>query len=487
MSSILKTNALIKSITRRAFIPSSQETFTDEDFLEMATEEVNLGLVPLIQRMHEEHLVYFVDLPISDNIKNYPIPSRAHGNKLRDVALVDENGNIFEMHRYSLSEISDFSNVTSYVNNRGFYLQNNEVILSNFEPRVGESLRMYFYMRPNMLVTEDRGVEVTQISTVFETDQITQRSGSATSILLSSDEISGVIINTFTSSNVNLVLDKININEHGFSTNAKIVLSDSILNLANGTYFVIRIDKDNFKLSSTLGGPALDLISAGVGTSALTYIPVQKVVVTSPNHGLPNNSYLSILNSNSVPSIDGTHKVSIVDRDRFSINVEFLSPGTTAAWTKVIECSRFSISDTPKHFSNTDHFDFVQHVSPNKILKYEVPVNIYDQNNKTISFPIELVSGVSLGDYITAAEETIVPNIPTELHPILAQRVAIACLEAMGDEQNKQSAERKLAGMEKDAGTFLDNRVDGASQKIKSRHSPLVNTLDTYGRRNRRW
>jgi hypothetical protein len=35
-------------------IPSSQETFTDEDFLEMATEEVNLGLVPLIQRMHEE-------------------------------------------------------------------------------------------------------------------------------------------------------------------------------------------------------------------------------------------------------------------------------------------------------------------------------------------------------------------------------------------------------------------------------------------------
>jgi hypothetical protein len=57
----------------------------------------------------------------------------------------------------------------------------------------------------------------------------------------------------------------------------------------------------------------------------------------------------------------------------------------------------------------------------------------------------------------------------------------------MGDEQNKQSAERKLAAMEKDAGTFLDNRVEGAVQKIKSRHSPLVNTLNTLGRRNRRW
>jgi hypothetical protein len=41
--------------------------------------------------------------------------------------------------------------------------------------------------------------------------------------------------------------------------------------------------------------------------------------------------------------------------------------------------------------------------------------------------------------------------------------------------------------MEKDAGTFLDNRVEGALQKIKSRHSPLVNTLNTLGRRNRRW
>jgi len=57
----------------------------------------------------------------------------------------------------------------------------------------------------------------------------------------------------------------------------------------------------------------------------------------------------------------------------------------------------------------------------------------------------------------------------------------------MGDEQNKQSAERKLANMEKDANTFLDNRVDGANLKIKSRHSPLVNTLNTLGRRNRRW
>jgi hypothetical protein len=133
------------------------------------------------------------------------------------------------------------------------------------------------------------------------------------------------------------------------------------------------------------------------------------------------------------------------------------------------------------------YFDFVQNISPNKIIYYDVRINDVNQSLGIISFAAESIPDIEAGQYVTAAEETFVPNIPTELHPILAQRVAVACLEAMGDEQNKQSAERKLANMEKDAGTFLDNRVEGAQVKIKSRHSPLVNTLNTLGRRNRRW
>ena len=61
-------------------------------------------------------------------------------------------------------------------------------------------------------------------------------------------------------------------------------------------------------------------------------------------------------------------------------------------------------------------------------------------------------------------------------------RMAVSLLE-----QNKQSAERKLMQMERDAGTFLDNRVEGAQEKIRSRHSPLAQTLNGLGRRNRRW
>jgi hypothetical protein len=399
MSSILKTGDLIKSIKRRAFIPNSQESFTDEDLLRMATEEVNIGLVPLIQRMHEEHLIYYTDLQLVDGKKRYAIPSRAHGNKLRDVALVDENGNIFEMHRYSLNEISDFTNTTTYINNRGFYLENNDVILSNFDANDRMKLRIYFYMRPNHLVIESAGASVISIAETSEVDQINPKTG-------------------------------------------------AITNVTAGT----------------------------------------KTTFTSVNHGLVNGQLVQISGVNTIPSVDGFHEINIIDSDNFSVEFTTSSVGAlTGNFSSALTVKRLTLSALPAAFLQNNFFDFVQNVSPNKIIHYDRRFNSTNQVSKQISFIATDIPDVIVGSYITLAEETFVPNIPTELHPILAQRVAVSCLEAMGDEQNKQSAERKLAAMEKDAGTFLDNRVEGAMQKIKSRHSPLVNTLNTLGRRNRRW
>lgn len=399
MSSILKTGDLIRSIKRRAFIPNSQETFTDEDLLEMATEEVNIGLVPLIQRMHEEHLIYYIEIALEEGRKRYPIPARAHGNKLRDLALVDENDNVFEMHRYSLNEISDFTNTTTYINTRGFYLENNDVVITNFDVNIGNKLRLYFYMRPNHLVAESRGATIDDITLTQEVDQINPKSGSIVSII------------------------------------------------------------------------------AGTET-----------ILECPNHGLRNGSLVLISGTNTTPSIEGFHEISVIDSNFYSIAVSTTSVGAISGnYDAALNVKKLRLDTLPKDFLTNFHFDFVQNISPNKILNYDARVNSINQLSKEVSFPINEVSEVIIGSYINLAEETFVPNIPTELHPILAQRVAVTCLEAMGDEQNKQSAERKLAKMEQDAGTFLDNRVEGANQKIKSRHSPLVNTLNTLGRRNRRW
>lgn len=399
MSSILRTGDLIRSIKRRAFIPNSQETFTDEDLLEMATEEVNIGLVPLIQRMHEEHLIYYTEIELEQGRKRYPIPARAHGNKLRDVALIDENGNVFEMHRYSLNEISDFTNTTSYINTRGFYLENNDVVLNNFDVNIGNKLRFYFYMRPNHLVAEEKGATVESILSTREVNEINPKSGSITNIT------SGII-----------------------------------------------------------------------------------TTLQCSNHGLKSGDLVFISGTNTTPTIVGFHAISVINSNSYSIPVTTTAIGATSGnYALALEVKKLRLDSLPEQFLTASKFDFVQNISPNKILNYDAQINSINQLSNEISFPIEDVSEVVVGSYINLAEQTFVPNIPTELHPILAQRVAVTCLEAMGDEQNKQSAERKLAKMEQDAGTFLDNRVEGASQKIKSRHSPLVNTLNTLGRRNRRW
>jgi hypothetical protein len=91
----------------------------------------------------------------------------------------------------------------------------------------------------------------------------------------------GVISKTFVSANVNTGTDRITITGHGLATNDVVTLSGSILNLTNGTYFVIRIDANTIQLASTAGGPALDITSAGAGTATLTHTPAEPSVANS--------------------------------------------------------------------------------------------------------------------------------------------------------------------------------------------------------------
>jgi hypothetical protein len=260
---------------------------------------------------------------------------------------------------------------------------NNEVILVSEPQFVSQSLRMFFYLRPNSLVLPERSGTITQISNLTQTDNLNPASSSISNISLTG-------------------------------------------------------------------------------------------VVTSAAHGLSNSQKIEITGTDSTPSADGIYTVSIIDENSYTIDVALTIAATTGAWVKVIDCYVLALSQTPKHFSQDMLYDLVQNISPNKITNYDLECNSVDFTLKQVSIPMSAFSEAPVvGQYLTVAEETVVPNIPTELHPILAQRVAVACLEAMGDEQNKQSAERKLAQMELNGMTLIDNRTEGSQQKIKNRHSSL--------------
>jgi hypothetical protein len=156
-----------------------------------------------------------------------------------------------------------------------------------------------------------------------------------------------------------------------------------------------------------------------------------------------------------------------------------------------------TVDQIPSNFTANTLFDFTQANTPNRLYKFDVSASInsttntitIDPNlfvtppvNTDISVSVPPLSYLVVGDYITAAEESIVPQIPTELHPILAQAAAVACLEALGDTQGLQNAQNKLVAMEQGVLDLLDNRVESAQQKCNNLQSPLSQQRLRYRR-----
>jgi hypothetical protein len=82
-------------------------------------------------------------------------------------------------------------------------------------------------------------------------------------------------------------------------------------------------------------------------------------------------------------------------------------------------------------------------------------------------------SDLAIGDYVCVAKQSPVPQIPSEFHPILAQRVACAWLEAGGYREQLEAARGKLLAMEEAIGVLSSPRVDTGAKKLIARHSVL--------------
>lgn len=301
MAKPLKTDKLIRSIKRKAMIPQDQVTFDTDDFLEMINEEIQTTALSHLLTVHEEYLVYFVDVQFQAGQQSYEIPARAVGNRLRDVHYVDSNGDIIrEASRVSLEELMDYkyNNDSTYTGQ--VYIQNNKLVIIGAAPQSLASIRMYFYLSPSEVVRENETGTITSIDTV-----------------------SGIVT------------------------------------------------VDNF----------------------------------------------------------------------------------------------------PTKFSNTTTFDFVSSRNPNNVVSFDVDAVSTDSVTKSATFSLDdLPSDLKVGDYLCVAEETPVPQIPSELHPILAQRVAIYCLESLNDTEGITNAQRKLIEGEKATWDLVDNRIEGANQKMNNRH-----------------
>jgi hypothetical protein len=291
------TNSLIEAIKLKGMIPTSQNTIKTDDFITFINEEMDLGVLPHILAYHEDNLSRSELVPIVSGERRYAIPSRAIGNKIKDVYLQDSSGNLQELTRISNGDLADYNrDIETYPG--AFYLEGDSIVLLA-SPTSSQNLRFIYHLRPNRMVKEDRAAKIIAVD----------------------------------------------------GTKVNVASLPSVLTI----------------------GSKCDIIKA-----------------RSPH---------------SCGAID----VTIME------------------------------------------------------------VNSVSTNNHEIVLDANVASNVKVGDYINLAEETIIPQVPPELHGLLAQRVVARCLEALGDANGLQAANAKIAELEQKTGPLIDNRVENAPQKVKNR------------------
>lgn len=172
------TSDLLSIIKKKAFLPSTQSTFTDDDLLELATDEMRDNIVPIIMKTRGEYYLVFEDFTFGGTTPYIRIPSRAIGGALREVTLLQGD----EEYNIALKTIEDKPYQVNRGYTDGFYLQGNKIY-----PISGQSgtLRVYYFIRPSALVQTSASTQVVSIDRdtgVITTSAIPSAWGSSNTI-----------------------------------------------------------------------------------------------------------------------------------------------------------------------------------------------------------------------------------------------------------------------------------------------------------------
>lgn len=431
MARYLSTNLLIADVKRRGMLPSTQNTFTEEDFLAFANEEMDIGLVPHILSFHEDYLLISEDIALEPNISRYPLPHRSIGNKIRDVSYKDPSNTIFEMTRIFIEDEAYFQyGPLGSVNGplKAFYMEGNEIVLM---PDIGHSiyghLKVSYYIRPNQLVSESNVANVSAVD----------------------------------------------------YKNGLITIDTLPLSFSGETIFDITSSRSPHKLVGK------DLVPAAQNGIIFTFGTQQ---IYSIDGVLPS----AVQDSSYITLTDNTQTNTIIQNFWFDKTGTSIAPTVTGNLTRVDISASVTAIDVITAFTAA-----IAAYSPTYIIAtlvgntltiknagagVSVGANftVYDPNSTTGLTAITVQEGTNTlprniiaNDIFALSEQTIIPQIPVELHSMLSQRIAIRCLEALGDQNGLQAGMIKLAEMELKTASIIDNRVEGAPLKVAPKHTFL--------------
>jgi hypothetical protein len=148
-------------------VPTSQLTYTDDDFVKIATETLLDEVVPLVMSTREEYFVDHVDVSTAaDGIID--IPDYCVGSKLRSVCYMVQSSPLVltNLPRIDLDVVAGVG-FNNYNVLSGFYVQNNSLVLyPNQSVQAGTNIRLYYYKRVLSLAKPAAYCQINSIDTV---------------------------------------------------------------------------------------------------------------------------------------------------------------------------------------------------------------------------------------------------------------------------------------------------------------------------------
>lgn len=488
----MTSNDIIEAVKRKIAFPVSQNTFSEEDILRFANEEMFISQVPSVLQYHEEYFVYRVQTPLVSNISRYPVPDRAIGMRLRDLMWSDSSGNFFEMTRINADDKAFFQrNIGANQAIHKFYLENNDVVLT---PSViggpTGNLNFFIFLRPNQLVANDRARVIQSFSqdiTVANNSLVAP--GDKVFIQLASQAVNTITIpfiainnsvktiSTITAGNPGLVTTT-NAHDIPIDVEFEVTITGATPLSVNGVYAAISTGSNTFELTSNVP------VSATGGTYAIT----NSFQIDATAALTAANLQTAITNA-ALDEFTNTVNGSVVTCTFGDVTNLFTSGNSNA----IVVSSQIGFNfntELSSLYSVGSKIDFLQTKPGHKTYVFDVrvkavtnpSVGVYCLKVNRNDLLIELSNGygfvpqianILTGDYVCLAGESIIPQIPPDLHNMLAEKTAARILASLGDQAGLAMANDKIKEMEYRQGSLLDDRVDGAPQKITARHSIL--------------
>jgi len=156
------TGDLLASVSRLAFVPAGQITFTNEEILAIADEETQTKIMPRLMAIREEYFVFPYTTAITQNKRLYAIPPRSIGGMVREVRRVNSNGTYIDLERIEPESVQGEQTGTP----AQFYLEGESVALYPTPSASSDTLQISFFIEQGKLVDVTQSAIISNIDTI---------------------------------------------------------------------------------------------------------------------------------------------------------------------------------------------------------------------------------------------------------------------------------------------------------------------------------